>query len=188
MVRPLYFCILYTCATMIREDLLNINIHYNHDVPLNSDKHKVKYIAAATLILVMYTVALSMLTQAKPSSGQTDKTISNVGSLKAIGVGVYWDAALTNEVSSIDWGVLEPGLSSNKTVYILNDGESSISLTLSTSNWNPSNASQFITLNWDYDGESIAPSENVKVTFELAISANISGITNFSFDIVIIGS
>jgi hypothetical protein len=155
---------------------------------MNSDQHKVKYIAAATLILVMYVLALSVLTQAKSSSVQTNRSISNVGSLKAVGVGVYWDATLTNGVSSIDWGVLEPGLSSNKTVYIQNNGDFSISLTFSTLNWNPLNASQFMTLNWDYASGSIAPDEIVKVTFELEVSANISDITNFSFDIIIIGT
>ena len=155
---------------------------------MSNGKRKVNYVAAAALILVVYTLSLSMLTSAKSSSVQNNSSISNAGSLKAIGVGVYWDASLTNGVSSIDWGVLEPGLSSNKTVYIQNNRNSSIRLALITSNWNPSNASQFITLKWDYGGDSIAPSMMIKVTLELAVSANISDITDFSFDVFIVGA
>lgn len=155
---------------------------------MSSDKRKVNYVAAATVILVLYTISLSMLASAKSSSVQNDSSISNVGAVKAIGVGVYYDANLTSGVSSIDWGVFEPGLSSNKTVYVRNEANSSIRLALVTSNWAPSNAAQFITLEWDYGGESIAPGSVVKVTLELAVSANISNVTNFSFDVFIVGT
>ncbi len=182
------FHILYMCATMIREALLNINICCNYDVPLSNGKRKVNYVAVAALILVVYTLSLSMLTPAKSSSVHNNSSISNAGSLKAVGVGVYWDASLMDRVSSIDWGVLEPGLSSNKTIYIQNDGNSSVRLTLITSNWNPSNADQFIALKWDYGGDSIAPNMMIKVTLELAVSANVSDITDFSFDVFVVGA
>jgi len=57
-----------------------------------------------------------------------------------------------------------------------------------TSNWNPSNASDYMTLSWDYGGQSINPDEVVQVTFTLSVDASIDGITGFSFDITIVGS
>ena len=144
-------------------------------------------VAIATLALVTYTLALTTVNEVV-SPFQADKTISNVGSVKAVGVGIYWDQNCTSMVSAIDWGILEPGLSKNVTVYIRNEGSSVASLSMDTSSWSPSNASNYITLNWDYDGVFLNPDEVVNVTFTLSVSASIEGVTSFSFDIIIVGS
>ena len=144
-------------------------------------------VVIAALALLMYTLALSIVSQVA-SPIVTDKTISNVGSVKAIGVGVYWDENCTSEVSSINWGIIEPGSSKNVTVYIRNEGNSAASLTMNVSNWNPSNASDYMDLSWDYQRQDINVSEVLEVAFTLVISSEIQGITSFSFDIVIVGS
>ena len=144
-------------------------------------------VVVATLALIFYTLTLSVITQVT-SSLQPNRTISNVGEVQAVGVGVYWDQSCTNEVSSINWGIIEPGSSKNVTVYIRNEGNSVASLTMNASNWNPSNASDYIDLSWDYQGQDINVSDVLEVTFTLIISAEIQGITSFSFDIVIVGS
>jgi hypothetical protein len=143
-------------------------------------------LATATLMLVLYTLILSVVAQVVLPL-MRDRTISNVGSVKAIGVGVYWDQNCTSAVSAIDWGILEPGSTKNVTVYIKNEGNTAISLSMTTSNWNPSNATSYLSLNWDYDGQTLAPESIAEVTLVLTVSANITGITNFSFDIVITG-
>jgi len=144
-------------------------------------------VAIATLALLMYTLTLSVVSQvASPSL--SEKTISNVGSVEAIGVGVFWDANCTSEVSSINWGIIEPGSSENVTVYIRNEGDSAVNLTMYASNWNPSNTSNYMVLSWGYAGQVINASEVLQVTFNLAVSTEIQGITSFSFDIVIVGS
>jgi len=112
-------------------------------------------------------------------------SISNTGSVKTIGVGVYWDAVCTNKVSSISWGAIEPGSTKNFTVYIRNEGTSSVTLSMSTSNWSPSSASNYISLSWNYVGQVLSPNQVVQVKLILSISASITGITNFSFDITI---
>jgi len=150
---------------------------------MNASKHEVK-VAIATLILVLYTLALSMLTQVM-SSLQTNTKISNAGSLKAIGVGVFWDAGLTNRVSSIDWGILEPGSNVSKIVYIRNEGNAAATLSITTSNWNPLNASSYMSLRCDYGGQTLNVNEVIQAKLTLYVSANIAGITNFSFDITI---
>jgi len=118
----------------------------------------------------------------------TSTTIGNQGSVKAVGVKVYWESTCVNEVSSIDWGVVEAGSSKNVTVYVKNTGNAAITLSLSTANWNPSGASSYITLGWDYGGESISPAGVTQIKLTLRISSSITGITNFSFDIIITGS
>jgi len=150
---------------------------------MSANKHEVK-VAIAALILVGCALSLSMLTQVM-SSIQTSTKISNQGTLKAVGVGVYWDSGLTNKVSSIDWGILEPGSNVNKTVYIRNEGNAAAKLSLATSNWSPANASSYMTLKWDYGGQTINVGQVIQVKFTLSVLSSIAGIPSFSFDITI---
>lgn len=150
-------------------------------------KSKEFVVAGATLTLVTYALALSLAGQVF-SAVQTSRTVSNAGTVKAIGVGVYWDYDCANPLSSIDWGVLEPGSSGNVTCYIRNEGTSVSTLSMYTSNWSPSNASDYMTLSWNYGGHSINPDEVEQVSFTLSVDAGIDGITSFSFDITIVGS
>jgi len=114
--------------------------------------------------------------------------LSSVGTVKAVGVGVYWDSGCSQSVSVIDWGLADPGSVKNVTVYIRNEGNAPIMLSLQTANWNPANASDYISLSWDYGGQAIDPNGVVQVRLVLSVSSSIQGITSFSFDIVIAGS
>jgi len=115
----------------------------------------------------------------------TTTTISNVASLKTIGVSVWEDPNATTPLSSIDWGILEP--SENKTVscYIRNDANVPSTLSLETENWNPTNATIYIGLSWNLDDVILDVNEIVETRFTLSISPEISNITTFSFDIII---
>ena len=116
---------------------------------------------------------------------QTSRTISSGGSVKGIGVGIYWDSACTNQVSSIDWGLLEPDSSKTVTLYVRNEGNSVVALSKSTQNWNPSDASSYMTLNWNYNGQPVNANAVVQARLTLSVLSSISGITDFSFDIII---
>jgi hypothetical protein len=114
-------------------------------------------------------------------------TLPNVGTVKAIGVGVYWDTSCSDHVSSIDWGMVEPGTTKNVSFYTKNEGTTPVTLSLETENWNPANASIYMSLDWDYAGQEIDVDEVIQVTLSLSVSDSIGGITDFSFDIIIIG-
>ncbi len=150
-------------------------------------KSKEFVVAGATLTLVTYVLALSLVGQVL-SAVQTSRTVSNAGTVEAVGVGVYWDNECTSVLYSVDWGVLEPGASKNVTFYIRNELSSVSTLSMYTSNWSPSNASDYLTLSWDYGGQAINPDEVIQVTFTLSVDASIVGITSFSFDITIVGT
>lgn len=150
-------------------------------------KSKEFIVAGAVLSLVAYTLGLSLVGQVL-SAVQTSKTVSNSGTITAVGVGVYQDSGCTKALSSIDWGMLEPGSSNDKTCYIRNEGNSISTLSMSTSNWSPSTASNYMTLSWNYGGQSINPNAVIQVMFTLTVSATINGITSFSFDITIVGT
>jgi len=144
-------------------------------------------VIGAAVALILYTTVLGALGPVM-SAVQSNRTISNAGSVKAIGVGVYWDQACTNPVASIGWGTIDPGSSVNKTVYIKNTGNNAATLSLATSNWNPTNASNYMTLRWDYNGQPVNANAVIQVKLTLSVSSAVSGITNFSFDITIVAS
>jgi len=115
-------------------------------------------------------------------------TLPNMGTVKAMGVGVYWDISCNNQVTSIDWGVVEPGATKDVTVYIRNEGNAPEILSLETSNWNPSLAASYMSVSWDYGGQVIEVGAAFQVRLRLSVSDGIDGITNFSFDVVITGT
>ena len=101
---------------------------------------------------------------------------------------VYADVACTLPVSELDWGTFAPGETVNRTIYLRNEGGVSGNYSLSTANWNPQVAEQFLGLNWDYAGQIVLPGSVVKVTLRLHASSSItsgSGVSSFRFDAVI---
>ena len=115
------------------------------------------------------------------------RLIGSRGEVKVVDVGVYWDANCTSSssVDYVDWGSLAPGLVRNVTVFIRNEGNEPSTLFLNTTNWNPSNASDYITLNWDYNGYIIPQKETTEVTLTLSVASTIEEVKDFSFDIII---
>lgn len=112
--------------------------------------------------------------------------ISSTGTIKKIGCEVYWDQVLTQPVTTIAWGILEPGKEYNRSVFIKNTSNVASQLMLGTEEWTPATASDYITLYWDYDNRTLAVGEVIPVTFTLAVASDITGITSFTFNIVLI--
>jgi len=135
-------------------------------------------------LIVLVLVALAACVAALLTS-QT--RIPSVGTIKTVGVGAFWDINCTSMVTKIDWGIVEPGYHVNATIYLRNEGNAPITLSLHTENWNPSNASSYITLSWDYATQTVDPGAVVKVDLTLAVSSNVTGIMGFTFDIIITG-
>ena len=146
------------------------------------------FLAPAILAIIIAAVAPIILTSLTLARLQRSTTIGSSGTVKAVGVGVYWDSECTNRVSSINWGMVEPDSINNATVYIKNESNAPVTLSLGTENWNPTNASNYMTLSWDYGGQEIGVDEVVQVMLSLSVYSGIEGITNFSFDIIIVGT
>ena len=139
-------------------------------------------IALKPLAVLLSIAALIML-----ASGFTQSSvrIRGQGTVKAVGVGVFWESNCTNTVSFIDWGMVEPGSMNNVTAYVRNEGNVAASVSLATESWNPPNNSEYLALSWDYDGRLLNPLEVARVTLMLSVSSSVQGIESFSFDIII---
>jgi hypothetical protein len=111
--------------------------------------------------------------------------IASHGSLKIDGVGVYDDKDCTTATSYLDWGILEPGSTKNITVYIRNEGNHQATIFLASGNWHPLNASSYMHLVWNYDGEALDPMEVAELALTLSVSSAAENIIDFSFDVTI---
>ena len=151
---------------------------------------KESIITGAMLMLITYTLGLSLVTQAFPA-GQASKTFSSAGTIQiqtTAGIGIYSNSQCNTELTSVSWGTLQPGGNQNAICYIKNEGNTPITLSLQASNWSPASATNYLALSWNYNNQPISPNQVAQVTLTLSVASNIAGITNFGFDITIIGS
>ena len=147
-----------------------------------------KLIFVTVSVLLCFTFLNVFLLNSIIGQTATRASLQSYGSIRTIGVGIYRNSYCVESVSVVDWGALTPGHSNSRTFHIRNEGNSDVTLSLLTTNWNPSVAGNYLTLDWNYAGQSISPNEVVSVTFTLSVSQNINGIETFSFDIDIIGA
>jgi hypothetical protein len=112
-------------------------------------------------------------------------TIQSHGTVKVFGLGVYWDSEKTTNVTSIDWGLIEPNVPSSVIVYIANEGNYPTYFSLTAENWIPEEASNYFSLSWDYNGQKVNPGETVRVTLSLLLSSGIQDVKSFGFGIII---
>jgi len=148
----------------------------------------VTLILAISAVILLSGILSGFIIDNVRSLYQTSNTISSIGTLKAIGIEVYQNENLTERVTTINWGTLEPSDTKTCTIYVSNKGNFPLTLSLSSSNWNPPSASNYLTLTWSYSGQTISAGETVQVTLTLAVSPSITGLSNFGFDITAVGS
>ena len=144
-------------------------------------RKETKYVIALILVSVAFVAALTWaIIESIPQ-------IQNCGKIRVIGVEVYADANLTQILDRIEWGVLDPGENKSYPAWIQNIGNDAQKLVTWTETWNPVNASDWITLTWDYDGSWVPATGSIPVVFTLHVDPDIEGVTNFSFVIWVKG-
>jgi len=109
-------------------------------------------------------------------------------SVAGSGVGVYWDQVATSSCVSIFWGALAPGENKSFILYVRNEANESLYYLLMASQWNPVDASRFMSLHWSYDGSRMGVGSVLRVLLTLSVSRLVRGVSDFSFDVVIFAS
>ena len=149
-----------------------------------------------TALLILITVLITIVISAIIAIW-LDRTfnihVPSLGNIKTLGVEAYWDRNLENKTETIDWGTIQPGLSKNVTLYLQSISNTETTLYLNTTNWNPTNISDYMNLTWNYNGTPINPGEIIQVTLTLSASSShsfvrypiINDVKEFSFDITI---
>jgi len=149
-----------------------------------------------TVLLIVAVAAITVLVTSLTAiwlSKITNLQIPSLGTITTLGVEAYWDKNLTNKTEEIKWGKIWPGSSQNVTIYIRSISNVETTLILNTTNWNPTNLTDYMNLTWNYNETTIHPDEIIQVTLTLSASSSYSFImyliTNdvkqFSFDIII---
>jgi hypothetical protein len=119
----------------------------------------------------------------------TPRMLQRTFAVESRAVGVYWDRAATHEVTAIDWKELQPGSTEAVTVFLKNeDLNGPCFLFMMTDAWSPSTASSAIRLTWNHDNTEVDPGETVPVILTLHVASAIRGITDFNFNIIILGT
>ena len=166
-----------------RKELNKVNkriVHSKAPCAIPISKRVQKRAVFATMFIILIVLLGTIIV----NSGSS-RTVAYANSMRGVGVGIYWDHGCTNRTLSLDWGRIEAGSDNTLAVYIKNEGDSAVSLWLATSNWTPSTASGNITLIWTYSGRILSAGEVIPIELVLNVSPLVSGITDFSFDIVI---
>lgn len=172
---------------MGNKTLLSLNTQYKRMVTMVTKEY---IITAATILLLAYTASLSLVSQAFPAD-QTYTTFSNSGSIQiqsTAEINIYQDYFCQYELTSVSWGTLEPGESQTVEIYVRNDGNTATTLSFITDSWSPTNAGQYMDIDWNYAGTAIDPDGVRRITLTLTVASNIEGIENFSFDLTVIGT
>ncbi len=121
---------------------------------------------------------------------QTNTAVGGTGTIKAFNVNVYQDAGCTKVLNSILWGMVEAPSSNQFVGFVKATGSAPITLSMTTSAWNPSNCPSYISLTWNMSGVNMSPGQVKPMAFNLVIypNATSSGITNFQFQITVTGT
>lgn len=149
-----------------------------------------------TVLLITVVAAVTLLLSAGISiwlSKVMNLRVPSVGNVITIGFEAYWDENCENETRQVNWGTIRLGSSKNVTFYLRSISNADTRLNLSTTKWNPANASKYMNLSWNYNGTPISPHEVVRVMLSLSASSSYSfieylianNVKEFSFDIII---
>ena len=139
-------------------------------------------------ILVIYVLVASVLVAGTFALLTIQKDIQGSGSIRGVGLGVYWDLQCENATSSIDFGLLEPGSYKDFTLYLRNEGNTVLTLNMTSKNWNPTEAANYMSLTWNREGQQASPDQVISFVITLSVSSNIQDISSFSLDITISGT
>jgi hypothetical protein len=134
--------------------------------------------ALAIIALMTITVVVALL--------QTSKTIPSSGTIYAYKVGVYSDPSLTTPLSSITWETVNPGGSTNQTIYVKNEAENlTMTLSMDTSSWSPSpaNTTNVVYFGWNQTGTVLAPGADATALVTMIVPDNAETQTGLSFNV-----
>lgn len=138
------------------------------------------------VILVVAAVALSATTLAVLNVNQNVGSNGNIST--APNIGVYADSACTTNLTSLNWGNIQAGSTTNQTIYVKNTGTGTMTLSMAISNWNPAEAGSHITLSWNKGGTILTAGQWTPAVLTLNVASDITGIRTFSNTITITGT
>jgi hypothetical protein len=120
-----------------------------------------------------------------------DPTVSPISTstpntIKGIKAGIFSDYNCTQLCTSLDWGFLIPNSNTTLLVFVRNEANSSSTLTYQVESWDPVACASFMTISWNYTGQTLSVGEVVPIAITLHVMPNISDIGKFSMDLAVV--
>lgn len=146
-------------------------------------KSKYKYNMFLIVILSSTLVYTVTIINARP-----DKNPRGPRNGKSPNIEIYWDNKCIKIIDKIDWGILEPGSSNTRIIYIRNKSKTPVTLHCYMLNFEPFEAEEYLIPDWDKEDYVLEARSVIKATLSLSILSSTSNLKDFSFDIVIEGT
>jgi len=134
-------------------------------------------------LIIVFALVNAFLVAGIPSVQQV--AFQSTGLIKSISVGVYWDVNCTIQVGGIDWGIMEPGENITREVYLINEGNAEVVLSIWAANWSSPEVEEFMDFSSDYQDDQVVIADKIPLKLILHVSPEIRDIETFGFDIVI---
>lgn len=101
------------------------------------------------------------------------------------GGNVYSNEGLRVEPTNLSWGTVDPSRNTTRIIVVRNLWQGTADLGLSTFDWVPPEAANYLSLTWDYDGKPLEGLASLLVNLTLTVSSDVVGknITDFDFKI-----
>ena len=142
-------------------------------------------------LAVVFTIALiaMIVTALAASLLSTQRRIESSGNIKTLRIAVCSNPDCTENLTFINWGLVEAGRSQQRVIWIKNTGNTPAILNMTTESWNPTEAKNHIILTWNKEGFILSVGQSIEATLTLSVLTSVTqtNITEFSFTIVITG-
>ncbi len=156
---------------------------------LSAAIHNPQYHRFKFPLLFLVIVSLTLLSPYTTGLLSNRYMTSSTGIVASVDLAVYQDAECTRDLTTLHWGTIYPGQDIMHVIYVKNSGNVNMTLQLNTSNWNPSTASEYITINWDFpSGALLTPTIITPIQITLSVAIDIQNVQSFDFDILLTGN
>jgi len=138
------------------------------------------FLSAAIPGILLFSLIVAIIAQL-----YTGTRLSGGGVIRKTSLlGVYHDESCVEPLEYIDWGEVRLNKCYNTTIYVRNEGNIPVNLSMHIENWTPAYASSFLSLTWDQNGAILQPLEVVAANLTLTVGFGMN-FTEFTFDIVL---
>jgi hypothetical protein len=142
-------------------------------------------VLAIVLLSIILVASTAAATYAVLSS---QGKIGSSGHIVVIGLKVT-SVGSTADLTSIEWGDLAAGSTATKQISVINNGTIPTTLTMSTGDWIPLIAQQYISITSNYgSGTVLQPGASQAVTITINVNPYITGVNTFTNTIYLIAT
>jgi hypothetical protein len=114
--------------------------------------------------------------------------IGSSGRIVVIGLKVT-AVSSSSDLTSIEWGDLAAGSTATRQISVINNGTIPTTLSLSTGDWVPLIAQQYLTITWNCaSGTVLQPGASQTVTMTINVNQYVTGVNTFTNTIYVIAT